>query len=149
MSIQIRLAVAADLAVLVPLFDAYRVFYKQSSDVAAAESFLSERFAAKDSTIFLAENADGLAIGFTQLFPSYSSVAMRRIFVLNDLYVAEAGRRSGAGRALLERAHVYAGGESAVRVSLRTAVDNLRAQKLYDSVGYRRDEVFYAYDFAL
>jgi GNAT superfamily N-acetyltransferase len=147
MRVHIRPAAIADLPVLVPLFDTYRVFYEQPSDVSAAEAFLEQRFERADSKILLAFRSDDVAIGFTQLFPSFSSVAMRRIFVLNDLFVAETGRRSGVGKALLDAAHAYAGKESAVRVSLKTAVGNLPAQRLYESIGYERDEAFYYYDF--
>lgn len=149
MQLLVRPAVLADLPDLVRLFDAYRVFYQQPSDLVAAEAFLEQRFALADSMIFIACRTDGVAIGFAQLFPSYSSVAMRRIFVLNDLFVSEAGRRSGAGRALLAAAQEYAGEGAAVRVSLKTAVDNLPAQRLYESTGYKRDEAFYAYDLPL
>jgi len=90
-----------------------------------------------------------LAIGFAQLFPSFSSVAMRKIFILNDLYVAEAGRRSGFAKALLIAARDFARESSAVRVSLKTAVDNFAAQRLYESVGFERDEAFFAYDLTI
>ena len=149
MPIHVRPAAMADLSELTPLFDAYRVFYEQPSDLSAAEAFLEQRFELADSKIFLACHADGVAIGFTQLFASYSSVAMRRIFVLNDLFVAKVGRRAGAGKALLDAAHEYAREASAVRVSLKTAVGNQAAQRLYESMGYKRDEAFYYYDFSL
>ena len=149
MSFKVRAAMPADLAELVPLFDAYRVFYEQQRDPAAAEAFLAERFESRDSRIFLARRADDVALGFAQLFPSFSSVAMRPILVLNDLYVAKEGRRLGVGKALLGAAHEFAREASAVRVSLKTAADNHSAQPLYESVGYVRDEAFYYYDFSL
>ncbi len=149
MRIDVRAATKADLPVLLPLFDAYRVFYERASDLSAAQAFLEERFAQADSAIFLGGPAEGEAIAFAQLFPSFSSVAMRKIFVLNDLYVAEAGRRSGIGKALLSAAREFAGESSAVRVSLKTAVDNLPAQQLYESNGYARDAAFYSYDLSL
>jgi L-amino acid N-acyltransferase YncA len=108
MGIRIRRADGSDLDAIIPLLDAYRVFYKQASDLAAAEVFLSDRFKLGDSTIFLAfrdEDADtGSPIGFTQLLSSWSSVSMARVFILNDLYVAEEGRKRGAGQALLQAA---------------------------------------------
>lgn len=149
MRVHVRPAVRSDLPDLVPLFDAYRVFYERASDLAAAKAFLEDRFALEDSKIFLAGPEEGEAIAFAQLFPSFSSVAMRKIFILNDLYVAEAGRRSGVGKALLSAARDFAGESSAVRLSLKTAVDNFPAQQLYESVGYERDEAFYAYDLTI
>jgi len=74
---------------IVGLIDAYRQFYKQSSDVASAYEFLKERFSHGESVIFLAFEGDQ-ALGFTQLYPSFSSVSMARVFILNDLFVAQA-----------------------------------------------------------
>ena len=156
----VRSATPHDLPELTRLFDAYRVFYRQPSDPAAAERFLRERFARGDSELFVAstepqtdqrsarsersEQRQKLA-GFTQLYPSLSSVSMARIYVLNDLYVDPAARRSGVGRTLLEAAHAFALEEGAVRVSLETAVDNHAAQALYESLGYVRDAAFHRY----
>jgi len=142
--VQIRPASADDLPELTRLFDAYRVFYRQASDPTAAERFLRERFARRDSHVFAASTERGLA-GFTQLYPSLSSVSMARIFVLNDLFVDPRWRRSGVGRTLLEAAHAFARGEGAVRVSLETAVDNAGAQALYEGLGYERDGAFHRY----
>ena len=156
----VRTATPHDLPELTRLFDAYRVFYRQPSDPAAAEHFLRERFARGDSHLFVAsaepqadqrsarsersERRKELA-GFTQLYPSLSSVSMARIFVLNDLFVDPAARRSGVGRALLEAAHAFARGQGAVRVTLETAVDNRAAQALYESLGYVCDTAFQRY----
>ncbi|MCF6196155.1 MAG: GNAT family N-acetyltransferase, partial [Emcibacter sp.] len=111
MGIQIRRANGSDGGAVIPLFDAYRVFYQQSSDLAGADAYLSDRFALGDCVILLAfrdeDREDELPIGFTLLLPAWSSVAMGRSFILNDLYVVEEGRKSGAGRALLEAAHEY------------------------------------------
>jgi ribosomal protein S18 acetylase RimI-like enzyme len=145
---EVRPATPADLPELSRLFDAYRVFYRQPSDPAAAERFLRERFARRDSHLFVAPAGAGLA-GFTQLYPSLSSVSMARIFVLNDLFVDAAARRGGVGRALLEAAHAFACSQGAVRVSLETAVDNTSAQRLYESVGYVRDAAFHRYHFRI
>ena len=142
--VPVREAAPGDLPELSRLFDAYRVFYRQPSDPAAAEHFLRERFARRDSHFFVAPAGDGLA-GFTQLYPSLSSVSMARIFVLNDLFVDPAARRGGVGRALLEAAHAFASSQGAVRVSLETAVDNASAQRLYESLGYTRDSAFHRY----
>ena len=83
----VRQAVLADLAVLAPLFDGYRQFYGRASDPAAAEAFLRARFDHGESVLFLATDDSGRPLGFTQLYPSFSSVSLARVFILNDLFV--------------------------------------------------------------
>lgn len=144
MDYAIARATIEDLQVLVPLFDAYRVFYGRSSDPAIARAFLHERFERGESVIFLARD-DGGALGFTQLYPCFSSVSARRLWVLNDLYVEARARRSGVARALMEAAHAYARDTGAARVTLCTAGDNMPAQALYESLGYMRETKMLAY----
>jgi ribosomal protein S18 acetylase RimI-like enzyme len=140
-----RPATQGDLAELTRLFDAYRVFYQQPSDPAAAQRFLRERFARGDSVVFVAPAATGGLHGFTQLYPSLSSVSLARILVLNDLFVDAGARRSGVGRALIGAAHEFARNQGALRVSLETAHDNHTAQRLYEAIGYERDTRFLRY----
>src|ERR1044071_7493776 len=103
----VRRATLSDLPRLVPLFDAYRQFYRQPSDPARAERFLRERFAGGESVIFLALDGDAVA-GFVQLYPSFWSVAACRSWILNDLYVVPERRGTGVGRMLMERARAHA-----------------------------------------
>src|ERR1700730_1939650 len=105
--IEVRQATVEDLSLLVPLFDAYRQFYRQPSEPERARRFLLERFEHSQSAIFLSFEGP-TAIGFTQLYPSFSSSAMERIFILNDLFVAPQARGRGAGSALLHAAAKYA-----------------------------------------
>ena len=147
-SIAVRQAVFPDLDALVPLFDAYRQFYGQTSDPAGARTFLGERFEHVQSVVFIAEER-GNAVGFTQLYPSFSSVSMARTFVLNDLFVAPHWRRKGIGEMLLKAAAEFARNVGAVRLTLSTAVINAPAQALYEAAGWRRDEKFYVYNLAL
>jgi ribosomal protein S18 acetylase RimI-like enzyme len=142
---RVRSARPEDLPALAGLFDAYRVFYQQPSDLDAATAFLREREEAGDSTVFVAEGEAEALVGFTQLYASLSSVSLARIYVLNDLYVAPSARRHGVARALIEAAHAFARSRSAVRVSLETAHDNHGAQALYESLGYERDTHFFRY----
>ncbi len=137
-------ATAHDLDDVAALFDAYRVFYRQSSDIAAARAFITERFKRRDSIVLLARH-QGTAIGFVQLYPSLSSVSMQRIWILNDLFVAPDGRRLGAGRRLMDRARQIARESGAIRLELTTEKTNTVAQSLYHSCGYVRDDVFYKY----
>ncbi len=143
----IRRATTADVDAIAPLFDAYRRFYEQPADLALARAFIEARLAAGESTIFVADAGDGL-VGFCQLYPTWCSVAAARIFVLYDLFVADAGRRAGTGRALMLAAQAHAREAGAVRVDLTTAHTNTRAQALYESLGWQRDEAFRTYNLA-
>ncbi|MCB1561600.1 MAG: GNAT family N-acetyltransferase [Xanthomonadales bacterium] len=135
MSVQVRRASADDLDRLVPLFDGYRRFYEQERDPDAARDFLKARLDSGDSVILLAEH-DGEAIGFTQLYPLFSSVRMARIWILNDLFVDESHRQRGAGRALLEAAQAYAEDDGAAALQLETQRTNSVAQSLYTRLGW-------------
>ena len=144
----IRQATIADLDSLVPLFDAYRQFYQQASDLAGARAFLSERFVHQQSVILIACEGDR-AQGFTQLYPSFSSTRMARTFILNDLFVSPDARGTGVGKALLSAACDYGKRAGALRLALSTAVDNAQAQALYEQAGWTRDTQFYAYAITL
>ena len=133
--VDIRQATIADLDALVPLFDGYRQFYKASCDLDAARRFLADRFHHQQSVVFLAE-ADGKAVGFTQLYPSFTSLGMARTFILNDLFVAPEARGLGVGKALLAAARDYAAKDGALRLSLVTGHDNHAAQALYEQQGW-------------
>jgi ribosomal protein S18 acetylase RimI-like enzyme len=146
--VDVRAATLDDLDVLVVLFDGYRQFYRQTSDLERAREFLADRLARRESTIFLA-CAGGRAVGFTQLYPSFSSVAMAPVLILNDLFVAAEARRSGAGAALLQAAADYGRSVGAVRLVLSTEVDNATAQSVYERNGWRRDTRFVSYQLAL
>jgi GNAT superfamily N-acetyltransferase len=144
----IHQATIQDLDRLAPLFDAYRQFYGQKSDVAAAHAFLLERFRHSESIIFLAAR-DGVAIGFAQLYPSFSSISVQRIYVLSDLYVVRQARKLGVGRLLLEGAAQFGRSVGALQLTLETAKTNIAAQTLYESCGWQRDNEFYVYQITL
>lgn len=148
MAHSIRTATVHDLAALAPLFDAYRQFYGQDTDLQRARAFLAERFAHHESLILLAEH-DGEATGFTQLYPLFSSVRTARVYLLNDLFVASSARRHGVARALLTAAAEHARALGAAGLSLSTALDNAPAQALYESLGWVRDRQFCEYSLAL
>lgn len=141
-TIQIRQAVLADLDALSVLFDGYRQFYEQDSDVAAARQFLTERFNHGESVLFIAHDG-GEPIGFTQLYPSFSSVSLGRIFIVNDLFVSESARGKGAGSQLLSAAVQFAKAVGAIRLALSTAHTNTTAQALYEAKGWKRDDDFF------
>jgi GNAT superfamily N-acetyltransferase len=147
-AVEVRQATVEDLNLLVPLFDAYRQFYRQPSEPERARRFLLERFEHSQSVIFL--SFEGAApIGFAQLYPSFSSGAMARIFILNDLFVAPQARGRGAGSALLHAAAEYARCVGALRLVLSTEVTNATAQSLYERLGWKRDTTFCVYQLAV
>ena len=139
MSPSIHRATLADLEALTPLFDAYRVFYGQSSDFARARDFLRDRLGAGESVVLLA-SLDGKAAGFTQLYPLFSSVRTARLWLLNDLYVDDAARRRGVAQALLRTASEFARGAGAAGLMLETARDNAPARALYRAAGWHEEE---------
>jgi len=127
-----------------PLFDAYRQFYRQPSDLAGAADFLRQRLERQESVVFLAL-LEGAAAGFTQLYPCFSSTSLKRLWILNDLFVVPEARRRGVAQGLMERARQLALATSAEGLALETAVDNHNAQKLYEQLGWIRDEEFFRY----
>lgn len=128
----------ADLDALVPLFDAYRQFYGQPSDVAAAREWLRSRLRFGESRVLLARRGREAA-GFAQLYPMFSSVRMARIWVLNDLFVFPATRRQGIARQLLDAAAEFARQDGAAAIQLETARDNAAARATYRAAGWHED----------
>ena len=141
-NINIVRAARQDIDDLVPLFDGYRQFYGQRSDPAAARAFVNDRIERDESVIYLAYTGPHEAAGFTQLYPSFSSVSLKPLWILNDLFVRSDVRRGGVGRALLERARQHALETGAKGLVLSTGVANKSAQTLYESCGWQRDEFF-------
>lgn len=134
----------AHLELIVPLFDAYRQFYKQTSDVTGTREFLRERLERSESVIFLAMDGEN-AVGFVQLYPSFESVTMRPVWILYDLFVMTAARKGGVAKLLMERARQFAVETKAKGLILETAIDNHPAQKLYEQLGWKRDTAFHRY----
>lgn len=137
-----------EVPIVAPLFDLYRQFYHQASDLALATQFLSERIKQAQSVLILARYADQ-PLGFTQLFPIYSSVRARSAWLLNDLYVHEQVRRHGVASALLRAAADYASDRGAAWLTLETAHDNQAAQRLYQRLGWRAQWQFQHYQLDL
>ncbi len=141
---EVILANLEHLAAAAALFDQYRIFYEQPSDLEAARRFLKARFEAEDSAIFLArEETD--SVGFMQLYPSFSSVAMQRTWILNDLFVRQSHRNQGVAKLLMSAAENHARDTGAARIGLSTQIANTAAQSLYASLGYRKEQAFYHY----
>ena len=148
-TIAVRRAESADLDALSVLFDAYRVFYEKESDPEGAREFIRARLSAGDSVVFIAEDGSGEPLGFTQLYPLFSSVRMRSIWLLNDLYVAKTARRRGVGHALMVRAQAFARETGAAGLELATAKDNQEAKSVYHDLGWDLDTEFDHYSFTV
>jgi ribosomal protein S18 acetylase RimI-like enzyme len=130
------------------LFNDYRMFYNQPSDLEAAHHYLAERLSKDESIIFIAIEND-ICLGFTQLYPSFSSVYLKPIWKLNDLYIAEHARNKGIGQKLLDAAREHALRTESKNVILETDWDNKHAQHLYEKNGYERDDQIYHYTLPL
>ena len=144
----IRRATPADLDQLVPLFEAYRLFYEEAPAVERSRRFLAARLAEGDAVIFVAGDG-GTAVGFTQLYPLFSSTRCQRLWLLNDLFVSDQARGRGVAGQLMAAAERFAADDGACGLELATAHTNLRAQGLYESRGWKLDEVFRRYELAV
>jgi ribosomal protein S18 acetylase RimI-like enzyme len=142
----IRHAQLQDVDLIAPLFNAYRSFYEQAADLPVARQFIHDRLQRQESVILLAQDEPGQALGFCQLYPAFCSVDAAPIYVLYDLFVDPAARRGGAAKALLHAAEQHAANHGVQRLDLTTAKTNHSAQRLYESMGWVRDEVFFTYN---
>jgi ribosomal protein S18 acetylase RimI-like enzyme len=133
--------------IIAPLFDEYRQFYGQAPNLERGRTFIAKRLINRESVIFIATDGEqgSEALGFTQLYPSFTSVGMRRLWILNDLFVAAPARGRGIATALMDKAAEYARQTAARGLILETAADNGEAQRLYEKLGWKRDELFYRY----
>jgi ribosomal protein S18 acetylase RimI-like enzyme len=134
---------------LASLFDQYRIFYEQGSDIEACKAFMEHRLERDESVIFAARSDDEKLVGFTQLYCSFCSVDLKPLVYLYDLFVEPSSRRNGAARSLMEAARQFALAQGASRLALETATDNVNAQALYEDLGWERDEEFYHYNLEL
>jgi len=137
-----------DLNGITSLFNKYRMFYKQEENLEGARDFIYERFQQNDSVIFTVVE-EGEYLGFTQLYPSFSSVSMKRLWILNDLFVVESSRKKGVAQMLLDTAKNFAIETNAKSIELQTAIDNKQAQRLYEKNGYKVETTFYTYSLSL
>ena len=142
MVLQIKQASIDDINIVAPLFNAYRIFYNQASDMAGAANFLYERIVKNQSTLFIAF-INGEAVGFTQLYPIFSSISLRPALLLNDLYIAETARKMGIATALLNKAKEFGKQNNAGWLLLETAFDNYNAQSLYEKNGWIKQNDFF------
>jgi ribosomal protein S18 acetylase RimI-like enzyme len=148
---EIKRISSSESNLVVELFNKYRIFYKQAPDITLAKTFIQARLDSNESVIFVAlvtGEAGTIPAGFTQLYPSYSSMRAVKNWILNDLYVDAAYRKRGIGEALIRTAMDFARKEKATYVELSTAIDNLTAQSVYEAIGFKKqmaDTDFYTY----
>lgn len=145
MTLTIRLLQAADITAVGQLFDQYRQFYEQAPDLSQAQRFMAERLERRESVVLVAQANSGALVGFCQLYPSFCSVEAAPIYTLYDLFVAPQARQKGTGRQLMLAAEARAVADGMVRMDLTTARANEKAQSLYASLGWERDDVFLTY----
>lgn len=145
MTTAIRPLQAADLPAVAPLFDQYRQFYQQAPNLEAAQRFMTERFERHESVVLVAQAPTGALVGFCQMHPSFCSVEAAPIYTLYDLFVSPLAREVGTGRQLMLAAEARAAADGRVRMDLTTARTNLKAQSLYASLGWVRDDVFLSF----
>jgi GNAT superfamily N-acetyltransferase len=146
-AVTVTMAAPADAEAVAPLFREYLAFYRRQHDFSALTEFLRERVARGECLLFLAMTPDSGAtpVGFALVYPVFSSLGLRRHWILNDLFVLESVRRLGVGRCLLRAVHRQAVISGAGSVQLETAQDNRKARGLYESEGYRREQEFLLY----
>lgn len=137
---KIREAKNTDLELLSELFDGYRVFYRKDSDIDTAKEFLAERIKNRDSEIFVCETTKNKLIGFVQLFPLFSSTRMKKMWLLNDLFVNPEYRGKGVSVKLIERAKKLVKDSSACAMFLETEKSNLIGNNLYPKTGFELNE---------
>jgi ribosomal protein S18 acetylase RimI-like enzyme len=140
----IQKATLIELDSLAELFNLYRVFYEQKSDLEGARAFLKERLTNEESVIFIAHDGNN-PLGFVQLYPSFSSVSMKRSWVLNDLYVKEHARGKGVGEQLIKTAIHFAIETGAKGIMLETGRENVNAQRLYEKIGFVKESNYFYY----
>lgn len=138
----IRQATLADVDLIAPLFDGYRQFYHQETNIDGGKAFLKARLERNESVIFIGF-LDQIAVGFVQLYPIFSSVSLRKGWLLNDLFVSQEARRSGIAKELMEAAEQFGKETEAKWLLLETGFENFAAQNLYEKCGWKKEQDFF------
>jgi ribosomal protein S18 acetylase RimI-like enzyme len=144
----IRALNKTDIDKIAVLFDAYRVFYEKKTDIEAAILFLLDRIENNESTIFVAENEERNLVGFVQLYPLFSSTRMKKLLLLNDLYVDEGYRGKGISLQLIDACKAFCKSTNACGLILETAKSNMAGNKLYPKTNFvlDNDHNYYSWD---
>jgi ribosomal protein S18 acetylase RimI-like enzyme len=147
-AIEVKRADLSQLDSAVGLFQGYLRFYQKSVAAEDARRFIEDRLRNRDSVIFIAF-VDGAALGFMQLYPSFASLSLAPSWILNDLFVTPDARGLGVGETLMQAARELGIGNGAAEIFLQTARTNAKAQRLYEKLGYQRDDEFLVYTLGL
>lgn len=145
---KVRIIEENDITRVAELFDAYRVFYKKEPNLTEAQSFIEERFKNKESKVFVCENEEGNLIGFTQLYPLFSSTRMKKSWLLNDLFVDPEYRGKGASIRLIEKAKELVRDTHACGMSLETHKSNIIGNRLYPKTGFELNKTSNFYEWS-
>jgi ribosomal protein S18 acetylase RimI-like enzyme len=147
----IRKATIDDLDQLTILFDKYLIFYKKHTNISEQKSFLKERIENNEAIIYIAfdDEIKNKAIGFTLIYPTFSSLLLSKILILNDLYVDQNTRKSGIGEELIHQTIALAKEFGAPLIRLRTANNNMIAQSLYLKTGFTRNTFSCSFDLVI
>jgi ribosomal protein S18 acetylase RimI-like enzyme len=135
----IREAVIEDIHSLAEIFDQYRIFYEKKSDIDSAKIFLGDRIKLGESKIFISID-DDVITGFVQLYPIFSSTQMKRLWLLNDLFVDPKFRGQGISKKLIEECKGHSVRTNASGLILETAKSNTIGNQLYPSVDFNLDQ---------
>lgn len=152
-TLQIIPADVEQLEAAAALLDAYRMFYGKESDIPEARHYLFSRMTCHDSIIFLAMDSaqpeEQQAVGFVQLYPSFSSLWLKSILILNDLFVVPSARHQKVATRLIEAAMDLARERGDHGLVLETARDNEPARHLYQGLGFQKDSEYDRYFYNL
>ncbi len=132
----------ADLPDLVPPVAAYLDFYETPQTSAVIEEHCRALLAdpAREGVQLLARDADGAAVAFATIYWSWSTTRLGRLATMNDLCIAPPARGSGAADALILACRDRARERGCVALEWQTALDNRRAQAVYERVGGKRSQ---------
>jgi ribosomal protein S18 acetylase RimI-like enzyme len=147
-AINIRQAVIQDIPRIIPVFDSYREYFKQKSDPIATEQFLFNRFEHRESVLYLAELGDEL-VGFAHLYPSFSSLSLQRVWILNDFFISESFRNQGVGKRLIEKVKEFARLTKAKGIELSVEHTNINAWTFWEKRDFMLDKEFRYYFFKI
>jgi len=140
----IKEATVEDSEKIGEVFDLYRQFYKKDPDKIISIEYIKQRLTNKESTIFFIEE-DNVCIGIVQLYVTFDSLELSKKIILYDLFVRPEYRKKGIGAMLMDASKDFAENNGISGIELSTAISNGTAQRLYESLGYERDNEFYNY----
>ncbi|MDI9865991.1 GNAT family N-acetyltransferase [Flectobacillus sp. DC10W] len=142
---QITKANESHLELLIPAFETNRIHFGQTNDNLKTRRFLSERLTQNSSTIFIALADSGVLAGFTQLYPIFSTLKLESVWLLNDMFVMPDFRKGGVASLLVDAAWNHTKHTGAAWLTLKTGIENTKAQALYEKLGFRKDDEHFYY----